>query len=163
MIRTTGLMVEQAKIVTGLAPITPSSSTPDFVSMKGYGKLTAIVVVDNGSTVTGSAITLKQATVVAGSDEKELAFSTMWANTDTAAGDALTETTVSSNTFTTDTTNAKNLLYVIEVDVTDLDMDNSFDCVRVGTGDAANTVLSVIYILWDTKYQKATPNTAITD
>lgn len=157
------LMVEQAKMVTGLAPITPSSSTPDYVSLKGYGKMTAVILVDNATTVTGSAITLKQATAVAGTGEKALAFTSVHANTDTAAGDALTATTVSSNTFTTDSTNAKNLMYVVEIEETDLDIDNGFDCVRVGTGDATNAVVSVLYILWPAKYGKGTPQTAITD
>lgn len=163
MIRTTGQLHEQTKIVTGLAPITPSTSTPDYVSLKNYGKVTAIITADNATTVTGSAITLKQATAVAGTGEKALAFTKVWANTDTGAADALTETAVTSDTFTTDTTNAKNLMYVLEVDATDLDMDNSFDCIRVGTADAVSTVVSVVYVLWDGKYIKSTPPTAITD
>lgn len=138
---------EQCKIVTGFAPATPSTSTPDYVSLKGFQKFTAIIIVDNGNTVTGSAITLKQATAVAGTGEDVLAFTKAWRNIDTAASDTLTEFTVSSNTFTTDTTNAKNLLYVIEVDASELNVAGGYDCVRVGTGDAANTVLSVIYIL----------------
>jgi hypothetical protein len=156
-----GRLVEQAKIVQALAPITPSTSTPDYVSMKNYGKLTVIIDVDNGSTVTGSAITLKQATVVAGSDEKAMSFTKVWANTDTGASDALVATAVTNDTFTTDTTNAKNLQYVIEVDAADLDTANGFDCVRLGTGNGANMVLSASYILWDARYQKGTPPSAI--
>lgn len=163
MISQNSLLVEQAKIVTGLAPITPSSSTPDYVSMKHYERLTAIVIVDNGTTVTGSDITLKQATAVAGTSEKALSFSYVWANTDTGAGDALTKTAVTSNTFTTDETNAKNLIYVIEVDSADLDTEGGFDCVRVGTGNGTNMVLSVVYILWPARYQKGTPPSAIVD
>ena len=144
-------MIEKAKVVTGLAPITPSTSTPDYVALDGYSKLTVLICVDNGSTVTGSAITLKQATDASGSDEKALAFTKMWANTDTGADSDLTETTVTSNTFTTDTTNAKNLLYQIEVDATDLDMANDFTHVRVGTGDAANMVLCALYVLHGAK------------
>lgn len=144
----TARLVDQAKIVTGLAPTTPSSSTPDYVSLKGAERLTAIIIADNATTVTGSAITLKQATAVAGTGEKALAFAKVWANTDTGAGDVLTETTVSGDTFTTSTTDAKNLLYVIEVKAADLDVAGGFDCVRVGTGNASNTVLSVIYVLW---------------
>lgn len=165
MIPSNALLVESSKIVTGLAPITPSSSTPDYVSLKGYRKLTAIIVVDNGATVTGSAITLKQATDVgnSASDEKALAFTKVWANTDTGASDTLVETAVSNNTFTTATTDNKNLLYVIEVDENDLDVAGGFDCVRVGTANATNTVLSVVYILHGAKFQKATPPAAITD
>lgn len=155
--------VDYGKWVTGLAPITPSTSTPDYVSLKGHHKLTAVIVVDNGSTVTGSAITLKQATAVDGTDEKALEFDWVYANTDTGASDTLTKTAVTSDTFTTDTTNAKNLLYVIEVDASMLDTDNDFDCVRVGTGDAANTVLAVMYFLHGEKYSPSIAKTAITD
>ncbi|MCK9504706.1 MAG: hypothetical protein M0Q95_11055 [Porticoccaceae bacterium] len=155
------LLVEKTKIVTGLAPITPSSSTPDYVSLKNYTHLTAIITVDNGATVTGSAITLKQATAVAGTDEKALGIDRVWVNEDTAASDALTKTDVESDTFTTDETDNKNLMYVIEVDAAELDIDGGFDCVRVGTGNASNTVLSVVYILSGARYAQATPPSAI--
>lgn len=138
--------------VTGLAPITPSSSTPDYVSLRGYSGLTAIIIADNGSTVTGSAITLKQASAVDGTGEKALEFDTVLANVDTGAASTLVETAVTSDTFTTDTTDAKNLLYVIDVPLDNLDTANGFDCVRVGTGNAANTVVSVIYLLHKAKY-----------
>jgi len=156
-------LLDKAKVVVGLAPITPSSSTPDYVSMKGFQKLTVIIVTDNGTTVTGSAITLKQATVVAGTDEKALAFSKRWVCADAAASDTLVETAVTSDTFTTLTTNDKNHLNVLEVDADDLDTDNNFDCVRVGTGNAANCVLAVIYILHGPKYAPALDRSAITD
>ena len=152
MLSVNALMNEQVKFVTGLAPILPSSSTPDYVSLKLYERATVVILVDNATTVTGSAITLKQATAVAGTGEKALAFTRMWANIDTAAGDLLTETTVTSNTFTTDSTNAKNLIYVIELEASDLDVDNSFDCFRVGTGDATAAIVSVLYILWPKRY-----------
>ena len=155
--------LDKGKFVTGLAPITPSTSTPDYVSLKNFQKFTAVICVDNGATVTGSDITLHQATAVAGTSEKALAFSTYYANTDTAASDTLTATTATSNTFTTDTTNAKNLLYVIEVDSADLDMNNNFDCIRVGTANAANTVLSVVYYLHGPRYTPSLSTSAITD
>lgn len=154
---------EDFRVVTGLAPITPSTSTPDYVSMKGYGRCSVIIIADNATTVTGSAITLKQATAVAGTSEKELAFATMHANTDTAAADTMVDTDVTSNTFTTDATNNKNLLYRIEVKAEDLDVANGFDCIRAGTANATATVLSVIYILWEPRYAKVTPTSAITD
>lgn len=156
-------LVDKAKVVTGLAPITPSSSTPDYVSLKGHQKCSVIICVDNGATVTGSAITLKQASAVAGTGEKALAFTTYYANTDTGAADTLTATTASSNTFTTDTTNNKNLLYVLEVDADDLDTDNNFDCVRAGTANAANTVVCVVYVLHGQRYGSGIATSAITD
>jgi len=156
-------LISYCKPVVGLAPITPSTSTPDYVSLKGYTKFTAVIAVDNGATVTGSAITLKQATAVAGTGEKALAFSTVYADTDIGASDTLVSTAVTSNTFTTDNTNAKNLLYVIEVDAAELDTANNFDCVRVGTGDATNAVVSVVYFLHGARYMPAIAKSAITD
>lgn len=163
MMRTTALLSEQAKIVQGLAPITPSTSTPDYVCMKNYSKFTAIISVNNGATVTGSAITLKQAQAVANTGEKALAFTKMYANVDVANTDALTETAVVSNTFTTATTNSLQTMYVIEVDGSELDTANGFDCIRVGTGNGVNAVTSVVYILWPAKYGKAVPPSAIVD
>lgn len=145
-------LVDKVKIVEGLAPVTPSSSVPDYVSLKNYNHLTAIITVKNATTVTGSAITVKQASAVAATGEKAVSFSKAWRNIDTAAADLLAEFTVSSDTFTTDSTNSKNLQYVIEVDADDLDMDNGFDCVRVGTGNATAAVLGVVYILSGCRY-----------
>jgi hypothetical protein len=156
-------LVNRMKIVTGLAPVTPSSTTPDYVSLKGYDHLTIVIKAKNATTVTGSAITLLQATSVAGSAEKALAFTKMWANADTAASDALTATDVTSNTFTTATTNSKDLLYVIEVKADQLDTNGGFDCVRVGTANATATVLDVTYILHGARYNGTTMPAAITD
>ncbi len=149
--------------VWGAGPVTPSTTTPDYVSLKNARHVTAVISVLNGSTVTGSAITLKQATAVAGTGEKALAFDTVWANTDCGAADGYAKTSVSSNTFTTGNTNSKALLYVIEIPAESLDTNNSFDCVRVGTGDAANTTLSVMYYVQPRELNSVGTPTVITD
>lgn len=155
------MLSEQVKFVEGLLGVVPSTSTPDYVSLKNYERLAVIILVKNATTVTGSAITLKQATAVAGTSEKALAFTKVYANTDTAAGDVLTATDVTSNTFTTNSTNSKNLMYVIEVKAEDLDVNNGFDCVRAGTGDATAATVTVLYALFGNKF--ATTTAAITD
>lgn len=156
-------LVTGAKIVQAFPPGTPSTSTADTVSLKNYARCTIILSVDNGNTVTGSAIALLQATDVAAATNKALAFSEMWANVDTGASDALVKTAVTSNTFTTTTVNAKNALYVIEVDARDLDTNGGYDCLQVTLGNAANTVIDAIYILHGSRYAQDTPPAAITD
>lgn len=146
------LLHEQVKMVLGLAPILPSSSEPDFVSLKNAARLTVAIYQDNATTVTGSAITLLQATVVAGTDEKALAFTKVYKNIDTGASDLLVETAVTSNTFTTDAVNAKNSIYIIEVEASSLDVANGFDVVRAGTANATALVLCVAYFLWPQRY-----------
>jgi len=155
--------VEQAKIAWTLASVTPSSSKPKYVSLKDYERVTAVIKAVNATTVTGSAITLLQATDInnANSDEKAVAFTSAYRTLDVATnGDALTAFTVSSNTFTTDATNSKNNIYVIEITPDMLDIANGFDCVRVGAGNATATSIDVEMILWPAKYGKTSPPTA---
>jgi hypothetical protein len=155
-------LIDQGKFVIGLDPAVPSTSTPDYVSLKNANRVTVLILVKNATTVTGSAITLKQATAVAGTGEKALAFDTVYVNTDTAAGDTLTKTAVTSNTFTTNATNSKNLMYQIEVKASDLDVTNGFDCIRAGTGDATAATVTVLYFL-HSNHVPANAITAITD
>ncbi len=159
-------LTDVAKVVMG-SPIIGALATTngdcDYVSLKNFNRCTIVLAVDNATTVTGGAITLKQATAVAGTDEKALAFAKMYANVDCAAADTLTETAVTSNTFTTDTTDNKNLLYVIEVNADDLDVANGFDCIRVDSLLMANAAGAVLYFLHDARYGDPKAIAAITD
>jgi hypothetical protein len=159
MITENAKFIEQAKIAACLASTTPSTTTPRRVSLKGYERATVIIYGLNATTVTGSAITLLQATDIANanSDEKAVAFTEYWTDLDVGAGDGLTVATASNNTFTTLTTNSKEYQYVIEVTPDMLDINNGFDCLRVGTANAVATTLSVEIILWSAKYGKTPP------
>ncbi|WP_349745229.1 hypothetical protein, partial [Roseateles cavernae] len=128
-----------------------------YVSMKGYQKATVIIDITNGATVTGGAVTLKQATAVAGTGEKALAFNRMLANIDVAASQAKVETAVVNNTFTSDTTNGKRLQYILEVNADTLDADGNFDCFRVDVASMANATGTVTYILWGARYSGLSP------
>ena len=140
--------------------LTSTLGDTTYVSMKGYQRCQIIISIADGTTVTGSTITLKQATAVAGTGEKALAFTRMLANTDYAASKTMVETAVTSNTFTTQTTNSKDSLYIIDVDASDLDVANGFDCLRVdGTGHAATASRGVVvlYNLYGARYSGASP------
>ena len=159
-------LIDTAKIVFGsplIGALATTNGDCDYVSLKGYERATIVIAVDNATTVTGGAITLKQATAVAGTSEKALAFASYFANIDTGASDTLTETTATSNTFTTDTTDNKNLLYVIEVHAADLDVANGFDCLRVDSLLMANAVGFVQYILHGARQASPLAISAITD
>ena len=159
---------EQCTTVVAAAGLLLTSTLGDttYVSMKGYARAQIIISIADGTTVTGTAITLKQATAVAGTGEKALAFTRMLANTDYGASKAMTETTVTSNTFTTQTTNSKDSLYIIDIKAEDLDVANGFDCFRVdGTGHAATASRGcvVIYNLYGKRYSGDTAVGAIAD
>lgn len=158
-------MIDYIKNVTGLAAVVPSTSTPDIVSLKNYDGILICVNVVNATTVTGSAISLSQSTLVDGTGAKTLGFDWVYQNIDTAAasGDILTKTAVTSDTFTTDSTNSKNLKYLIDVPTSSLDADNDFDCIRAVTGDATAATVNVEYFLYNARYKPVIADSVITD
>lgn len=160
-------LTDVAKIVFGspiIGVLATTNGDCDYVSLKNFDRLTIILAVDNGATaVTGTAITLKQATDVAGTGEKALGFTKMFANLDAAASDTLVETAVTSDTFTTLTTLNKNALYVVEIAASDLDVTNGFDCVRVDALSMADAVGIVQYILHGARHASPLSISAIVD
>lgn len=157
------MLAEDAKIVSAYGPATPSTAVPDYVSFKNYNRCTIIIQGLNASTVTGSAVTLSQATAVAGTSAKAVPLATYWANLNTAATDTLVPTNATSNTFTTATTNSLATMYVIEVLASQLDTSNNFDCLTINLANAVNTTLSVTYVMCDSRFAAETPPTAIVD
>lgn len=157
-----GRLDEQVTTVVAAAGLLLTSTLGDtlYVSMKNFRKCQIVISIADGTTVTGSTITLKQAQAIAGTGEKALAFDRMLANVDYAASKTMVETAVTSNTFTTQTTNSKDSLYIIDVDSEDLDMANGFDCFRVdGTGHAATASRGVVvlYNFYGARYSGASP------
>lgn len=140
--------------------LTSTLGDTTYVSLKNFRKCQIIIAIADGTTVTGSDITLKQATAVAGTNEKALGFTRMLKNVDYAAGKVLAETPVTNNTFTTQAVNSKQSVYIIEVDADSLDVAGGFDCIRVdGTAHAATNALGsvVIYNLYGARFPGASP------
>ena len=148
--------IENNKIVVGSVPIdtTGAAVTGDYVSMKGYEHLTIIIM--QGAWAGGTpAVTLKQATDVAGTNEKTLSFTKYFSGV-ALTNDTLTATTVSSDTFNLTTT--ANTYTVIEVDASSLDVDNGFDCVRLAIASPGGNadLIASLYILSFARYPQAT-------
>lgn len=140
-------LVDNNAFVHAFKEAVPSSAAPTYISMRGYDHVTVLISYKNATTVTGAAITLNQATAVAGTSAKTLAFTTMFAVVDDGSNVIPTQTAVVSNTFTTDNTNSKNGWYIIEVDAVTLDQANSFDCLQVGIGNATAATIGAWYIM----------------
>jgi hypothetical protein len=148
-----GRLTEQASVVmaTGVGDLTSAA----YVSMKNYRRLTIIAAFTSTGTVSGGVVTLSQATAVAGTGAKALAFTRMLANVDVAASQTLVETAVTSNTFTVATTTTKRVVYIIEIDSDALDATNSFDCVKFVSTALVNATGIVTYILHGARYTGA--------
>lgn len=158
-INTNARLDEQAYFVqaSAIGALTTTVGDTTYVSMKGYSRCCIVIDVTNSNTVTGGTVTLKQATAVAGTGEDALGFTRMLANIDVGAGQTMTETAVTSNTFTTDTTNGKRLRYIIDVQSSDLNVAGGFDCIRVDVTGMANATGMVSYILYGARYSGASP------
>lgn len=153
---------EMAKIVQAFAPALPSTAIVDWVSLSKYHRLSVIISVANATTVTGSAVALVQATDVAGTGSKPVAFDTVWANLDASSSDDLVKTAVVADTFTTDATNTTNSIYVLEVIPDMLDVAGGFDCFSVTLGDGVATTIDAVFIMY-AKMASETPPSAIVD
>ena len=150
MIQLNGRLDEQTCLIqaTGVGDWTSAA----WVSLKGYQRLTVIADFTSTGTVSGGVVTLNQATAVAGTSAKALAFTRMLKDIDCAAAQTLVETAVSSNTFTVPTTTTKRVRYVIEVDASSLDVAGGFDCFKFVSTALVNATGSVTYILWGNRY-----------
>lgn len=155
-------LIESFKPVWACEPKSYSgtANTIKYASLKLYDRI--MILIQTGAWAAGTAaVTLKQATEVAGTTNKALAFTTMWVNT-AGAPDTFTKTTVTSNTFNLDTA---NLLYIIEVVASDLDVDNAYDCigVNIATPGANADFYGVTYLLGNARYPQATLPSALAD
>lgn len=156
-----GRLEEQVKTVVAAAGLLLTSTLGDtlYVSLKTYRKMQIVIYIADGTTITPTAVTLKQATAVAGTAEKALAFARMLSSVDYPTT-ALAETAVVANTFSTQSVNSKDSMYIIDVDADSLDSANGFDCIRVdATGHAATASRGcvVLYNLYGARYSGANP------
>lgn len=146
-------ITDSVKIVQACAPATLTSTAGDgvFVDLRAVNQVAVLIDIKNGTSVTASNISLLQGNVT-GHLGKTLSFNTYYKNEDTSAGDTLTKVTASNDSFLTLTTNSKNLQYVINVPLENLDSANAFCSFRVDVANMANAVGSVSYVL-ETIYQ----------
>lgn len=154
---------QEFKVVEG-APLATDAAgrSADAVSLKNHGKATIICSLTQGNAAT-VALTLMQAQDVAGTGAKALANAVpIWSNLDTAAGDTLVRRT-DGVAYTTDA-GVKNKIVIFEVDASQLDVNNGFDCLYVTTGasNVAN-LTGVLYLLHGSRFQQSTPPSAIVD
>ncbi len=155
-------IAETAKLVEALKPQAGGALTGAYVSLKNYSKAFVVVHINQANAAT-MAITIEQATVVAGSDSKVITKNVpIWVNADCVATDTLVRQTAGVG-FTTDA-GQKDKLVVFEIDPAQLDVEAGFCCITVKTAasNAAN-ITEAFYLLTEGRYQQSTPPTAVLD
>jgi hypothetical protein len=139
-------LATRSQIVQALAAAnyTGATGSGTYISLKDVGHVT--IIIQTGGWAGGTAaVTINQATDVAGDGAKALAFTQQY--TDVASvGNGLVATAVTSNTFNL---SAANATHVIEVDAASLDLVNSFDClsVQVASPGSNNDYYAGVYVL----------------
>jgi len=156
--------LEQRHIVEATSYGTDVAGGEDYVSLKNWAHCTIMITGTNiGTATTGAVVTVKQATAVAGTGEKELAFSRAYVNTNTVVSDAFVLYTPASS-ITNAAGGGNQWITVIDIEAEDLDTANSFDCVRVDVTGSSQQQFGGIYILSAGRYMGGTPSvSAITD
>lgn len=149
-----GNLVERYQIVEAITPQTNGSAlTGDYITMKEANHVTVLVHINQANAAT-CAITIEQATAVAGTSSKALANAVpLYVVEDCATSDVWEQQT-SAVAYTTDTA-LKHKLVAFEIDAEDLDVANGFDCitVKVGASNAAN-IVAAQYIAGKLRYGK---------
>ncbi|MBN2292349.1 MAG: hypothetical protein JXM70_07990 [Pirellulales bacterium] len=139
--------------------------------MKNYNHLTVVFFKAAGSAKDDPVLTFQQCTAVDESDIKNLATIDKYWKKEGAALTAIGTFTLveqtASQTVTLSATSAESQgIYVFEIDGTDLDTENSFDCVKVtvaDTGAAGAQLGAMLYILSEPRYAGSTLPSAIVD
>lgn len=148
-------IIENTHIVEALHPqVNTGALVGDYVSMKGVEHITVLVHLLQGH-ATPPAITLEQATAVAGTGTKALAVDVpIFLVADCAASDVWVRQT-DGVAFTTSAA-LKHKLVAFEVPAEALDVAGGFDClcVKIAASDAAN-VVSALYIASRQRYGNA--------
>lgn len=154
---------EEAKIVRALAPAADAAGRNGaFVSLKGAHKCYIRAHINQGNAAT-VALTVQQATTIAGAGAKAITGNMrIWSNLDASANDTLVRRT-DATSYTTDAGVADKQV-IMEIDPASLDVAGGFDCIRVITGasNVAN-ITEAEYILTPLRYPAATPPSAVVD
>ena len=162
-------LFDNCQLVSAILPVDSQSAANngDFVCLKNYAKCAIIMHKAIGVAGDDPTFTVTQATTVAGAGEKALNFTAIRVKqgADLAAIAEFTNTTQSaSNTYTSATSAEAACVWVVEIDASDLDVANNFDCLRLcipDTGVAGAQLLSALYILSGPRFSGATMPSAI--
>lgn len=152
--------LENHQIEVAAVPVdtTGAAVAGDWMSMKDYARCTVLIM--QGAWAGGTpAVTLKQATAVAGTGTKTLGFTKKVSKVG-LTGAVWVAADVTSDTF--DLPATANTITAIEVSAESLDTDNGFDCfqVAIASPGANADLIAVAYILSGARYPSDVEETA---
>lgn len=164
------LLVEECQIVMAIVPVDSqaAANNGDWVSLKGYDRVTALLIKAAGVAGDDPVITLRQAQDVSGTGAKALNFTRIDAKVgvQTGIGQFTKVTQAAANTYTDAVSAEAQAIFAVEVKAEDLDVNNGFDCVQLqipDTGAAGAQLIAAIYVLRGARYGTQPLPSAIVD
>lgn len=129
----------------------------DYINIKNADRVAVVFVSGVGTAGDDPTLTIQQAQDNSGTGAKALNFTTIWrkqAATDLSSTTSWTETTQSAtNTYTNGTSAEQSLIWWVEFDAADLDVDNGFDHIRATVADVgSNAQPGYIFYIVKPKY-----------
>lgn len=122
-----------------------------WISLKYYPRV--CIIITQGAWAGGTpAVTLLQATNVAGDNPKALPFSKRWQQAWNTGSTGFVESAVVNDTF--QLPNTANQVHLLEIEAASLDVDNGYDClsINIASPGANADLLSVLYLCSDARY-----------
>lgn len=153
------LGIEKMQIVSAVPPINLNgqANNGDWVSMKNFNRCTVLVFAAAGTAANDLTVTLRQASDVSGTGAKALDFTRIdskEAALQTSVGQFTAVTQAAANTYVSATNGESELIYAIDVQGEDFDVDNGFDCLQVQLSQPGATKIGcALYLLQEPKYQ----------
>lgn len=145
-------LTENTHVVSAFKPQAGGSAIAgDYICLKNCNHVTVLVHINQANAAT-VALTIEQATAVAGTSSKAITEAVpIYLVADAVTSDSWVKQT-DAVSFTTSTA-TKEKLVAFEIDVATLDLANGFDClcVKAGASDATN-IISATYILSGERY-----------
>lgn len=161
--------LEKNQVVAAIIPVDlqAAANNGDWVSLKGYGRVAAILFKAAGTAGDDPVFTLRQAQDVSGTGAKALNFTRIdtKVGTQTGIGQFTTNTQAAANTYVDLVSAEAQAIMVVDIKAEDLDADNGFDCVQLQIPDVgSNAQLGcALYILHEPRNAKAQLDSAIID
>jgi len=149
-------LVAQIPPVMLLAPAADAAGRASpYRSLKGALKAYVVAHINQGAANT-VALTLNQATAVAGTSPKAITAVPIWSNLDTSLNDTLTARTAAAS-YTTDA-GIKDKIVVFEITPEScMDIAGGYDCISLSTGASAAACITEAQLHILQSYHSAVP------
>jgi hypothetical protein len=159
-------LLSQIQIVPAFRPVDlqTADNNGDWVSLKGYAGCLVLFHSAIGTAGDDPTLKLQQATVVAGSDAKDLAFTQVYtkqaATNLLSTGQWTAVTQAAATSYTNATAAEQEALWAIDVPASMLDVENGFCCLQASVADVGGNAQlgACYYLLYGARFPDAPEN-----